>query len=508
MREKFKYNNYIWKWINNISKIINKNISNVENSIKNWIFSILIWLSLQANIPNNLEWNTNFYKKDEINKENIIKAKNYYEIIDANINWKDVYRIVNWKKEAYWISPNDTIFFNGETKIINWTKYYKIKLLNDRNITWYVRSNAFYKSNFINSLENKEENIQEVKNENIEEKKVLTNYKNNYKIPVEWEDLSNFQIANNENETKNIFVENKTENIKEDNKIEGIAEEKNIEKSKIEILAEENKKQIEKIIEENRITTSENNETERRMNYIKDKLYDDSFNENLNAVINTLQWEEINFKWKKIVFSNENIEKNKDIIKNNLITFLLLMIEIESDWDTKKKNPRSSAEWLWQWLTKNWKYETVYFDWKKWTAEKEESKNYINEKTVYLTSSIETILQNIKEEYQNQNEILEDLNFIPKNFKKQNNIKITNIWLDKQLKLLCLSLSAYNTNKKIWKKIVSSDKLVTKILLWDIDAIRVFYDYFHHTKPDKATIARVDEILPKYMGKIIQVQDV
>lgn len=510
-----KVNNYIWKKINTLSNVISNNILNVENSIKNWIFSILIGVSLQAITPIKSEWNSNLEKIENNKNQNILKVKNYFEIIDANINWKNIYRTVNWKKEAYWISPNDTIFFDGEVKIINWKEYYKIKLLNDRNITWYVKSSAFIKNKEfkkVNYQYNKDLNIKpEIKNNtNIEKIDENITKINKHIEEIEKNDEKNNYLTENESNNNQLNEELIIALNKLDFENKNIIKEEiklNKENIEIEKITENNKENIAKIITENQYNNTENNETERRMNHIKEKLYDESFSENLDAVINTLEWEVINFKWKSIIFSKESVDKNKEIIKNNLITFLLYLIEIESDWDKTKKNPKSSAEWLWQWLTKNWKYETVYYDWKEWSLKKDDSKNYISEKTVYLTSSIETLLSNIKKEYENNN-IIDDLHFIPKNFKKQNKINIVNIWLEKQLKLLCLSLSAYNQNKKIWKKYISSDKLIIKILLWDTDAIKVFYDYFHHTKPDKPTIARVDEILPKYLDKIIEVKDV
>jgi GH24 family phage-related lysozyme (muramidase) len=48
-----------------------------------------------------------------------------------------------WLDKIYVISPSDTPLFLWKVKIIWSEKYIKIRLLNDRNITWYVRLSAF-----------------------------------------------------------------------------------------------------------------------------------------------------------------------------------------------------------------------------------------------------------------------------------------------------------------------------------------------------------------------------
>jgi hypothetical protein len=227
------------------------------------------------------------------------------------------------------------------------------------------------------------------------------------------------------------------------------------------------------------------------MDYIDKILNKKEFEKYLNILLKELEWETIYLKNNKhIVFDKAFIKKNKEKLLHNIKILILLIIEIESNWNPKAKNRISSAEWLWQWLSWNGKSSKEYILDHKWRKTKQI-------KNVRLTSSFETALRWIKRKFWKQ--IWNELNFINQNFNNKTELKPRDLNLREQIKILILSLWSNGKISKNWNKIT---KYIWTALTWNIRGIKEIYKIFHHTKPDENTNKRINKISKKYIPKL------
>jgi len=221
-------------------------------------------------------------------------------------------------------------------------------------------------------------------------------------------------------------------------------------------------------------------DTHERLKIIEKYLDSPEMNKYYNMLFNQLVWKKVYLvdektnKTKIIAFTENFIKKNKTELVNNLKSILLMVINIESDWDPLAKNKKwSSARWLWQWLIWNWRYKKN----KEW-------------KIYYATSSWETTLNNIWKNYPEK--ITNFISWFPeKKITKPFKIKPQNIHWHDQVKILTLSL--------IWK----NDEILMASLLWNQWWLTELYKLYH-TNPKKDTIERIKKISPKYISTLNQ----
>jgi hypothetical protein len=232
----------------------------------------------------------------------------------------------------------------------------------------------------------------------------------------------------------------------------------------------------------------------------------------MNTVINkTLLWKRVYFVGSSVLFDEDFIEDNNDLIISNFKNIIKLIFEIESDWDPKRKNTESSARWWWQRLTANWGfykeylYKKHYLSKTKWLKKKvgltEKEIKKVSDRTVRNLSSFEYTLKRIKEKYK---ELYEGLNIAPSgyNFKKRIPVSPESLTIEQQIWLMILDLWSHKkeiTNKK-WYLVWIKDFLWLAVL-WNPWAIKEIYKIFHHTAPDDATIDRMNRIFKKYVRK-------
>lgn len=238
--------------------------------------------------------------------------------------------------------------------------------------------------------------------------------------------------------------------------------------------------------------------TKERMEYISKLVELKEFDDYFSAVIEKLEWKTIYLQNnKKVKITKKYIKENRKTLTENLKKIILLIIEIESNWYYKAKNKVSSAEWLWQWLTWNWKFSNEYmYNW-KWYNQIKKWKKYSSKRTVWLTSSFWTTLKNIRNNY--PDDLLDNLWFIPNSFNKKVDFSPRSLNLREQIKLLVLDLwsNGKKVKNRLWNGVWIEDYLWTA-LLWNKWATKEIYKIFHHTDPDKNTLDRIDSIISKY----------
>lgn len=242
--------------------------------------------------------------------------------------------------------------------------------------------------------------------------------------------------------------------------------------------------------------------TNKRMLKVVQVLEKNDFKETLKETILQLKGKTIYLNNKKVKLTSDFIENNFDSLVYNLKTLALAIIHIESSWNHLSENTISSAKWLWQWLTYNWKKLPAYHynDKNNWNRDTEYNKPIEWREPKRITyrwnkSSFQQRMSNIVEWYKN-NPILWKLKFIPKKFNKEHSTKQTPLDLNikEQVQLLILDLSV-NPKKVDWK---TSKVYLGWAILWNNWSMRKLYEIFHHTKPDEATKKRASKIFNKY----------
>ena len=445
---------------------------NVTNKTKLELNNLFEWITKQINLKENTI-NDDNEKIEELLEKEEERLEDTIDLI-GNLTIRDIvekYIDIDWVMES--LSPKEyQEFFDIFTiTYINHLDKNKDKK-QDKEI---IENDWFYLDNndaldFIHSL---------IKNINSNNSKINTNFNFTIKLNKDWYEKTldaNLKIIEKELEE---FEEKNNTKIKET----------------------KSKKIISKKPHYNNWV--EKKTTLKRMKDIETLLDNDNINPFLESVVKKFEWKTI-YLWKnkKIELDEKYINQNKEKIYENLKTLVLLIIEIESDWNPKAKNKYSSASWLWQWLVWNWKNNTEYmYNWKWYPREKKGEKNDWKRK-VWLTSSFETILKNIKHKYPDN--VIAKIDFMPDNFKEKTNINPLTLTIEEQLTILILDLWSNNKTIKniLWEKVWINEYL-WKALLWDEIAMQKIYKKFHHTAPTENTLKRINNIIPKYRQQLI-----
>lgn len=240
---------------------------------------------------------------------------------------------------------------------------------------------------------------------------------------------------------------------------------------------------------------------------------------NINVIRNKKDW------W-NIEINPMLISKKRNEITSNLRTLCLLFTEIESNnWDPKSWNLSwSSAKWLYQFLTSDWRNTTEYLDptnneWKNKSWNKKWKPIWVS-REVWNTSSYETALNKIpnfisvlSKSWQDNSwviKILEKLfmkatwynNVRRINNRLPNNFSPTNLSSDEQT-ILFLVNSFEN-----WK--VINDKVIQDymwlVILWNIWWTEKIYEIFHHTAPDENTIELIKRCVALHHKKFVNIK--
>lgn len=458
--------------INELEKInefyTNSLKKNITKNTKNKIFSLINDLDEQINLKENII-NDDYQKLKQIINTEENKLKDTIDIISANTIRDTVENNINilWIKESITSEKYQEFFDIATVTYIDFLEKITQKKLTKAEENWIINNDWLYLDKeelqiFIWELFNK-----------VKEKEIDFDFQIKLK---KWEYEKTFLV--NLKEYKDILdKKNKNEEIKEKIRSEKIKEKLKTKK-----------------FEDN----MDNLSTKERMDYIEKILDNEEFQPFLLWVINKIEWKTIYLQNnKKIRLTKDYIEKNYDDLSKNLKSLILLIIEIESNWYSKAQNPISSAEWLWQWLSWNWRMSTEYMYNKKWYTKKLKNRKTEWVRNVWLTSSFETTLRNIKNSYPDK--LLENLDFIPDKFNKKLKLRPIDLDLREQIKLLILDL--WSNPKKVrnwtWNLIWIKDYLWTAIL-WNKWAASEIYKIFHHTSPDKNTLDRINEIIWKY----------
>jgi len=447
-----------------INDLYQNNIkNNLTKTTKKEIQSLLIWLEPQINSKENILEDDYENLENIFNKENqkledtidIISANTIRDVIENNIN-------ILWIRESIPKEQYQEFFDIATVTYIDILEEIENKntKFNEKQINFLAQNKWLYldlkwAQIFIKEL------IKRLNNQNL-----------NF----------NFEMNLHKQKYKKTFTVN-LQDFKEK------LEEYKSERRKKEKLKQEQEN------EQNRIIEFENNidqiSTKERMDYIDKLLNKKEFEKYLNILLKELEWETIYLKNNKhIVFDKAFINKNKEKLLHNIKILVLLIIEIESNWNPKAKNRISSAEWLWQWLSWNGKSSKEYILDHKWRKTKQI-------KNVRLTSSFETALRWIKRKF--WNEVWNELDFINQNYNKKIDLKPRDLNLRQQIKILMLHLWSNNKISKNWNWIM---KFIWTAMTWNMWAIKEIYRNFHHTAPDKQTEKRITTISKKYIPKL------
>ncbi len=257
--------------------------------------------------------------------------------------------------------------------------------------------------------------------------------------------------------------------------------------------------------------------------------------------------------WWDINIDEKFLNQHMKILLENLQSLCLVFVDIESkNWNPESKNDTSSAEWLYQFLTNNWKiaieYQTIK-DWKTiWISSSEVTEKIKKEdktREVRNTSSYESALNKIpnlikqlKEKIKSNESDIFILQSLQKNKKSINTNNLNNLEeKNKQLKQNILTLknlfikATWYTEVKIitqkltwwkspfelnsseqttlflvsifWEEIqkITSNNYILLALLWDTWWLKELYKKFHHRKPDEATISRLKRYIKIHIDK-------
>lgn len=461
--------------INEINKLYQKSKNKyLTNQTKLNIKSLLNWIELQINSKKNII-NDDLLSLEKIIKNEENKLEDTLDIISANTIRDTIENNMNiaWIKESV---PNESyqVFFDLVT--ITYIDFLENKIkrqINTKEGNILIKNEWLYLSkdeakvfiwNLLSNINNSEFNIDFDFSLNLK--------KWNYKQTV----------TVNLNDYKNVLVRNqKNEEIVQ--KLKKYREEEEIRTR----LFEENMRDL---------------SSKERMDYIEKLIDNEEFRPYLLSVIKIMEWKTIYLqKNKQVKLSKAYINENSDKLIKNLKTLILLIIEIESEWFSKAQNPISSAEWLWQWLSLNGRISTEYMYNKKWYSKEKKWIKPTKVRRIRLTSSFETTLRNVKRSYPDQ--LLKELDFIPNKFNKKINLRPIDLTLRQQIKLLILDL--WSNTKKVrnwaWNLLWIKDYLWT-VILWNKWATKEIYKIFHHTKPDKLTLERIDNIISKYSDNL------
>ena len=452
------------KQLEKINKLYLESIkSNITKTTKTEIQSLLLWLEFQINSKENI------LEDDYETLENIIKTENEkledtIDIISENTIRDLVENNINilWIRESIPKEQYQKFFDIATVTYIDLLEEIENSntSFNQNQIDFLIKNKWLYlDSNWIHKFIFKL--IPRLDNQNL-----------NF----------DFEIKLHKQKYNKIFIVN-LKQYKE-----------KIEKYDLEI---ERKKQLKQEIEneKNRIKIFENNieqlSTKERMDYIDKLLNKEEFEKYLNILLEELKWETIYLRNnKRITFTEKFIKKNKEKLLHNIKILVLLIIEIESNWNPKAKNWISSAEWLWQWLSWNWRISNEHIYDYKWRKTKQI-------KNVRLTSSFETALRLIKNKFWKK--IWHELNFINQDYNHKTKLKPRDLNLREQIKILMLHLWSNNKISHNWNWIM---KFIWTAMTWNIRAIKEIYRIFHHTAPNRKTEKRIHLISQKYISKL------
>lgn len=198
------------------------------------------------------------------------------------------------------------------------------------------------------------------------------------------------------------------------------------------------------------------------------------------------------------------INENKEVMISNLLNFLNLIKDIESNDNPKAENYEwSSAEGLYQYLTENGNLK----DKKRYLSSFEKATHRVlnhKEREIwrYLWNFFDLFLEKENWQYKKSYSQIKsistkegEINFSPLNMNR-----------NEQIAFFLLEISWYEKHYlekwKDWKLIKWKErpepKIIWNILLGDEKSIWEFYSKIHHTNPDEKTIQRYNERKKKY----------
>ncbi len=483
------------KKLEKINTLYKKNLEDffTKNTRKE-IILLLKWLEIQINSKENN------IKDDYISLRKIIRDEKNKLEDTINIVWKNTLRDriessinIIWVQESITPKKYQEFFDLATTTYIDliedirskdtltkypWQEDKKNIKINEKELRKLVQNKWLYlnKSELHTFISNLLKNINDKLTINLDFDFTIKLKKWNYRdlVLINLEKINTtIHVEKVDEEKVEVYeekVEEKTDEEKEKNRIKNI------------INSEEFKNNMEKY------------SSEIRMKYLTKLISSEEFKPYLWAIINKIEWKTVYFpNNEKVILSKDFIELNSEKILKNLKDLFLIIVEIESDWNPKIQNQISSAQWLWQWLTKNGRKDTEYMYDFKWHSEQIKWRQYTKKRKILLTSSFETALKRIKNHY--SDELLINLDFIPKNFDKPINLRPIDLTAKQQLKILILDLWANqretNNNKTI-------RTYFSTAVLWNKWAIKEMYKIFHHTNPDKETLERINKVFSKY----------
>lgn len=334
--------------------------------------------------------------------------------------------------------------------------------------------------------------------------KELNNYNNNLTINLKWK-KERFFINSVK---RNVTNERKREKRIKKEKAEYEEKIKSLDEALEKIYNEKNKNPdsdntdelilIESLLEQWIITKDEllrKSEKYKTFNYLDfldrywlcealEWLYLDMFTKKMMDV-------DVYYEWKVIKITPEFINTNKVAIINNFTILNKIIVWIESDWKNRDNKKWSWAKWFFQFHTAN--------------GSKGRSKWKFN--------SFETALRRNYIEFSNRNYIknekLEQDKNVPKwiieayNNKNSDPKKLTTI---QQNSLFIVDM--FNNWKEVKNWLWQTQTVHSYLWLvsiWNLWSAEKFYEFFHHTSPDDATMKRIKHYSKKYNKEFIRI---
>ena len=208
-------------------------------------------------------------------------------------------------------------------------------------------------------------------------------------------------------------------------------------------------------------------------------------------VLKKLENKSVRVWTKKVVFTKQFIEKNKDKLISNLKNFILFIISVESDFNPLNKNNSSSAQGLAQWLVNNGSLK-IDKKWHKyrWTSSWETTLNMII-KSYSKDKNYKKLIQSIiPVTHIISSKVTSNITEKTKSKLSKDKYPITLSW-ENQIKILALFLP------------LKWCKFFMLALLGNERWFKNYYKYIHHTKPDKDTLNRIKERFPIYKKELL-----
>lgn len=346
--------NYKQKLNNLKEEILSWKEININNKIKEILLASIPWnknLDLYFNIELEKSFldeikNLFFWKEEnneiEIKWINLLKLWISYQVFILESNKEK--RIFIRKNNNFLISPK---FKEIKYNIENNKFWFSLQLLDNNNYIIWLIDNKWFKKIYLDK--------------DTYEK----TFQSNVISKLFWPDINIEKIS---------YLFNKIEEKKWK-----ISKSQTIKKSKKEIKTIDKKTKIKET--ENLYSNNLFNKLplKKRIQIIDNLLNTPELKKHMINIINKLENKSVTIKdelwnYKTVKFTKNFIKNNKNELLENFKNIIELFIFLESSFNSQNKHSKSSAKWLWQWLTENWKYK------------------YKNGKKYRATSSFETAL--------------------------------------------------------------------------------------------------------------------